>query len=73
MESHIRSVIKAISWRCGGTVVTFAITLLISGEIGIATKVGIIDTIVKILAFYLHERIWHRINFGKIKRPEYEI
>lgn len=73
METHLRSVAKAISWRLGGTIVTFSITLMVTGEIGLATKIGILDTILKIGAFYFHERIWHRINFGKLKRPEYHI
>lgn len=73
METHLRSITKAVSWRIGGTVVTFIITLLVSGKLDLAVKVGLLDTLVKIGAFYLHERIWHRIGFGKIKRPEYEI
>ncbi|MFH1370073.1 MAG: DUF2061 domain-containing protein [Planctomycetota bacterium] len=73
METHLRSIAKAVSWRIGGTVVTFAVVLLISGKINIAAKVGLLDTFIKIGAFYFHERIWHRIGFGKLKRPEYEI
>ena len=73
MESHLRSIAKAISWRLGGTIVTFTITLIITAEISLATKIGILDTVVKIGAFYFHERIWHRISFGKYKRPDYEI
>jgi uncharacterized membrane protein len=73
METHLRSIAKAVSWRIGGSVVTFIVALLISGNVDIAAKVGLLDTLVKIGAFYLHERIWHRIGFGKLKRPEYEI
>ncbi len=73
METHLRSVAKAISWRLGGTAVTFIITLLVSGKVDLAVKVGLLDTIIKIGAFYTHERLWHRINFGKLKRPDYEI
>lgn len=73
METHLRSIAKAVSWRIGGTVVTFIIALLVSGKVDIAVKVGLLDTLVKIAAFYLHERIWDRISFGKVKRPEYEI
>jgi uncharacterized membrane protein len=73
METHLRSIAKAISWRIGGTVVTFIVTLVISGQVELAAKVGALDTLVKIGAFYFHERIWHRIGFGKIKPPEYQI
>jgi uncharacterized membrane protein len=73
METHLRSIAKAMSWRVGGTTVTFVVTLIITGQIDLAAKVGILDTLVKIGAFYFHERIWHRIGFGKIKPPEYQI
>ena len=73
METHLRSIAKAVSWRVGGTAVTFIVTLLISGQVDLAVKVGLLDTLVKIGAFYFHERIWHRIGFGKIKPPEYQI
>jgi uncharacterized membrane protein len=73
METHLRSIIKAVSWRIGGTLVTFLVTLIISKEVGLAAKVGLLDTFVKIGAFYFHERLWHRIDFGKVKQPEYHI
>jgi uncharacterized membrane protein len=73
METHLRSIAKAVSWRIGGTAVTFVVTLFISGEINLAVKVGLLDTLVKIGAFYFHERIWHRIGFGKMKPPDYQI
>ena len=73
METHLRSIAKAVSWRIGGTAVTFAVTFVVSGEMNLAVKVGLLDTFVKIGAFYFHERIWHRIGFGKMKPPEYQI
>jgi uncharacterized membrane protein len=73
METHLRSIAKAVSWRVGGTVVTFVVALVVSGNVDIAAKIGILDTLIKIGAFYFHERIWHRIGFGKIKPPEYQI
>ena len=73
METHLRSIVKAISWRIGGTTVTFAVTLLVSGQIDLAAKIGLLDTLVKVGAFYLHERLWHRVNFGRGKPPEYQI
>jgi uncharacterized membrane protein len=39
----------------------------------LAAQIGILDTIVKLGAFYAHERVWNRMNFGKKKPPEYEI
>ena len=73
MESHLRSILKGVSWRLGGTSVTIVVAWLLTGNINIAAKIGIIETVLKIGAFYVHERIWNHLNVGKKKIPEYEI
>lgn len=73
MESHFRSIIKAVTWRAGGTVVTFAIAWTLTRQFDLAAQIGVLDTIVKIGAFYVHERLWNRMNFGKLKAPDYQI
>ena len=73
MESHYRSIAKAITWRAGGTVVTFAVAWTLSRDLGLSAGIGVLDTVIKIGAFYFHERLWNRISFGKIKPPEYQI
>jgi len=73
MESHFRSIVKAITWRTGGTIVTFAVAWLVSGRIELAAQIGILDTAIKIAAFYVHERLWMKVGFGKLKPPEYQI
>jgi len=73
METHLRSIFKAVSWRAGGTVVTFLTAWLIVGQVDIAAKIGIVDTLLKSGVFYVHERLWNRLPFGKLKPPEYQI
>lgn len=73
METHYRSIIKAVSWRAGGTVVTCLVAWSLTGNLDLATKIGIFDTAIKIGVFYFHERMWNRLDFGKQKPPEYEI
>lgn len=73
METHLRSIAKAVSWRIGGTIVTFTVTWLVSGQIDLAAKIGLLDTLIKVGAFYGHERLWHRIGFGRAEPPEYQI
>jgi len=72
MESHVRSIMKAVSWRLGGTTMTAAIAYIISGDIRIAAAISAFDTVVKIGAFYAHERLWARIKFGRSAEPEYQ-
>jgi len=73
MESHLRSILKGVSWRIGGTTVTIVVAWLFTGNINIAAKIGALETVLKIGVFYVHERLWNRINIGKEKRPEYQI
>jgi len=73
VESHFRSIIKAVTWRTGGTIVTFAVAWGLTGEFDLAARIGIVDTLFKLGAFYAHERFWIRLNFGKDKPPEYQI
>jgi len=73
MESHYRSIVKAISWRAGGTIVTFLVAWVLVGSLELAARIGVLDTVIKIGAFYVHERLWNRLSFGKLKPPEYHI
>ncbi|MHC4130440.1 MAG: DUF2061 domain-containing protein [Planctomycetota bacterium] len=71
MESHFRSILKAISWRTGGTIVTALVAWIVTDSIDLAARIGILDTIIKIAAFYIHERFWIKLNFGKLKQPAF--
>jgi uncharacterized membrane protein len=73
MESHARSIAKAVSYRVLGSISTAAIVFVFSGNVKIAASVGILDSIVKIALYFLHERLWNYIDFGRQKPPEYEI
>ena len=73
METHIRSILKAISWRAGGTIITCVVAWWVTGNFDLAARIGILDTVIKVGVFYAHERLWNRLNFGKQKPPEYHI
>jgi adenylylsulfate kinase len=65
MESHKRSIAKAISWRLIGAVVTIIVVYLITGKAILSIGAGVADSGVKLLIYYLHERVWNRIGFGR--------
>lgn len=73
MESHVRSLVKSATYRLGGLVLTTAIAWAMTGRVDVAASIGVADTLVKLGAFYVHERLWLRIGFGRIKAPDYEI
>jgi uncharacterized membrane protein len=64
-ETHTRSVIKALSWRTLGTVDTFAISWLLTGRVAIAGSIAGLEIATKIVWYYLHERIWAAIHWGR--------
>ena len=73
-EKHYRSVVKALSWRATGTVDTIIISFLITGQIKYAMSIGFVELFTKIFLYYVHERVWDRISFGREKtRKDYEI
>ena len=60
----VRHLIKTLSWRAIGTIDTILISLIIFGNIETALKIGFGETITKMILYFLHEKIWYRINFG---------
>jgi uncharacterized membrane protein len=73
MESHARSIAKAVSYRLVGSSVTGLILYVVTGKGTISVIGGLADMVLKIAAYFVHERIWDRIQFGRSKPPEYEI
>jgi len=73
MESHKRTIVKALSWRVIATLVTILAAWLFTGTVEIAFKIGLLYTLIKLAVYYLHERTWIRLRFGKFNQPEYQI
>ncbi len=73
MESHVRTITKTLSWRFVATLVTFTVAWLVTGKLTFAVEIGVADTLIKLGAYYFHERLWIRVKFGKLRKPEYEI
>lgn len=67
MEQKRRSLLKAITWRITGTVDTFFLAWIITGKPGLAATLSSVEVVTKMFLYYLHERTWIRISFGKIK------
>jgi len=73
MESQARSFAKAVSYRILGSAGTALIVLVFSGSLKISLGVGAFDMLLKISLYFLHERLWNHIPYGRPKPPEYEI
>jgi sulfate adenylyltransferase large subunit len=64
-ESHVRSIVKAISWRATGSLDTFLVTFVITRSSVFAGSVAITEIATKIVFYYGHERIWALIPWGR--------
>lgn len=73
METTRRSIAKALSWRALATIITAGLTYLLTGELELAAKIGLADTVIKLAVYIGHERLWNRIHFGRQPQPEYHI
>jgi uncharacterized membrane protein len=66
MESKRRSLTKALSYRVIGTLVTAILVYGVTGQATLSFAIGIFDSVVKIIVYFLHERAWARIQFGRV-------
>ena len=74
MESHSRSIVKAVSYRILGSASTGLIFFVLTGRFSLSVGAGMADFVIKIGLYFLHERLWNHINYGRDnKAPEYEI
>ena len=67
-ESHLRSFLKALSWRVLATTTTALIAWVITGDISTAIAIGGIEFITKFFIYYGHERVWQLVPRGTIRR-----
>ena len=74
MELHKRSVVKTITWRVVALLVTMIAVYLYNRDIKESLIVSLSANAVKMVLYYLHERFWNRIKFGrKPETPDYQI
>jgi adenylylsulfate kinase len=68
METHVRSVAKAVSWRIVATLTTVLLVYVFTRNLVVSGGVGITELLSKLLIYYVHERVWNAIGFGRIKK-----
>ncbi|HVV52291.1 MAG TPA: DUF2061 domain-containing protein [Polyangia bacterium] len=73
-ETRRRSILKSLSWRFLAALITSCVVYVLTGKGDFAAKVGLVDTGVKLLIYFLHERAWDRISYGRVPpAPDYEV
>lgn len=64
-ETHSRSFVKAVSWRVLGSIDTFVISYFVTHQLVFAASIASVETVTKVVLFYLHERAWAATSWGR--------
>ena len=59
-----RHLYKTFSWRAVGSLTTLIVAWIVTDNPFTGFKIGLVETLTKMILYYLHEKIWYRINFG---------
>jgi uncharacterized membrane protein len=65
MVSKKRSWAKSLTWRVIAIVSTFAIGYVLTGSLAFAASLTLISNVINFVLYYLHERVWLKIKWGK--------
>ncbi len=65
-DRPLRSIVKSITWRIVGTIDTITLSYFITGRINVALSIGSVEVVTKMILYFLHERIWAVINWGRM-------
>jgi uncharacterized membrane protein len=68
-ETHARAWIKSIVWRILGIFILGLISWTITHSWRDMTLITVFFHGIRVILYYLHERLWERISWGRIKHP----
>ncbi|MBY6240273.1 sulfate adenylyltransferase subunit CysN [Methylosinus sp. Sm6] len=60
----LRSLVKALSWRVPGSLVTFGAAFVFTDDLRVSAAITGTEIACKIALYYLHERLWSRFRIG---------
>jgi len=60
-----RSFAKSMSYRVFGTLTSWAVVYVITNKGSLATLIAFWETVVKVVVYYYHERVWNKFAWGR--------
>jgi adenylylsulfate kinase len=70
-ETKRRSILKAISWRTWATITTAVLVFIFTGKFALAITIGLLEVFAKMALYFVHERFWQKIRYGKKEVPAF--
>ena len=68
MVSYKRHIAKTLSWRILGTLDTFILSWVLTGDIKVGAAIGGAEVITKTILYFLHERAWYKFSKFGLKK-----
>ena len=65
IDQRKRSFVKAITWRIVMVTTSFTVLFILTEDVKKSVLYTVILNILALLFYYVHERIWERIKFGR--------
>lgn len=72
-EHHKRSLVKAISYRFFAVLVTAGVTFLVTKRVDVSVSIASMSLFTNTVCYYLHERLWSIIHWGKDATDEKKV
>lgn len=66
METRARTLVKAVVWNAIGLAVMSLVGLAMTGSAAVGGAMAAINTTIGLTSYFLYERIWSRINWGRL-------
>ena len=73
ISSLSRSVAKAVTWRVIATTTTMFLVYIFTGELDLSLGIGFFDVFMKLAFYFLHERAWDRVLYGRKLKADHEL
>lgn len=67
MSTWKRSFAKTLTYKIITVTETILVTLLFTGNLKLATSIGVVCVISKVITYLFHERIWSSISWGQVQ------
>jgi len=68
-EAHLRSILKAVSYRLLASIATGSIAYVFTRRLDISLAIASVEAVAKVICYYLHERLWSFIKIGQKDHP----
>ena len=67
-DSTLRSLAKTVSYRALASLVTGGIAWALTGNVAASVAIGGLDVVGKLALYFVHERVWEAVPFGRERR-----